>query len=58
MDYRVEYEVALSLVGRELADTDALVEERAGMPVRLWDERRTTIEAHQILHAVQPAGGG
>ena len=21
------------------------------MPVRLWDERRTTIEAHQILHA-------
>ena len=29
----------------------ALVEETAGMPVRLWDERRTTIEAHQILHA-------
>lgn len=29
----------------------ALVEERAGMPVRLWDERRTTVEAHQILHA-------
>ena len=29
----------------------ALVEEKAGMPVRLWDERRTTIEAHQILHA-------
>lgn len=28
----------------------ALVEEKAGMPVRLWDERRTTIEAHQILH--------
>lgn len=28
-----------------------LVEEKAGMPVRLWDERRTTIEAHQILHA-------
>ena len=27
----------------------ALVEERAGMPVRLWDERRTTIDAHQIL---------
>lgn len=26
--------------------------ERAfGLPVRLWDERRTTIEAHQILHA-------
>ena len=21
------------------------------MPVSLWDERRTTIEAHQILHA-------
>ena len=29
----------------------ALVEERTGLPVRLWDERRTTIEAHQILHA-------
>lgn len=29
----------------------ALVEERVGTPVRLWDERRTTIEAHQILHA-------
>ena len=25
--------------------------ERTGMEVRLWDERRTTIEAHQILHA-------
>ena len=23
----------------------------AGLEVRLWDERRTTIEAHQILHA-------
>ena len=29
----------------------AALEERAGMPVHLWDERRTTIEAHQILHA-------
>ena len=29
----------------------AMVEEKAGLPVRLWDERRTTIEAHQILHA-------
>ena len=28
----------------------ALVEEKTGMPVRLWDERRTTIEAHAILH--------
>lgn len=26
------------------------VEERTGLPVRLWDERRTTIEAHAILH--------
>ena len=25
------------------------VEKVAGMPVRLWDERRTTIEAHSIL---------
>ena len=29
----------------------ALVEEKTGMSVRLWDERRTTVEAHQILHA-------
>ena len=29
----------------------ARVEERTGMTVNLWDERRTTIEAHQILHA-------
>lgn len=32
-------------------DFAKLVEEKTGMPVRLWDERRTTIEAHQILHA-------
>ena len=29
----------------------ARLEEKSGMPVNLWDERRTTIEAHQILHA-------
>ena len=28
-----------------------LVEQKSGLPVQLWDERRTTIEAHQILHA-------
>ena len=27
----------------------AQLEERLGQPVALWDERRTTIEAHQIL---------
>lgn len=27
----------------------ASLEEATGMPVRLWDERRTTVEAHQIL---------
>ena len=27
----------------------AKVEEAAGLPVRLWDERRTTVEAHNIL---------
>lgn len=26
------------------------VRETVGMPVRLWDERRTTVEAHAILH--------
>lgn len=25
------------------------LEEAAGMPVKLWDERRTTIDAHRIL---------
>ena len=27
----------------------ALVEQTTGMPVVLWDERRTTVEAHNIL---------
>lgn len=31
----------------ELAD---LLRERCHLPVILWDERRTTVEAHQILH--------
>ena len=26
------------------------LEAASGLPVHLWDERRTTIEAHQILH--------
>ena len=30
-------------------DFAAQVEAEAGMPVVLWDERRTTVEAHQIL---------
>ena len=29
----------------------AQLEQAAGMPVHLWDERRTTVEAHQILSA-------
>lgn len=29
----------------------ALLEEATGLPVVLWDERRTTIDAHQILMA-------
>ena len=33
---------------REFAE---LVEEKTGMQVVLWDERRTTIEAHNILSA-------
>lgn len=27
----------------------AAVEEATGLPVAMWDERRTTVEAHQIL---------
>ena len=26
-----------------------LVEQRTGLPVKLWDERRTTVDAHRIL---------
>ena len=33
---------------RELASR---LEQETGLPVVLWDERRTTIEAHSILHA-------
>ena len=29
----------------------ALLEQRSDIPVTLWDERRTTIAAHDILHA-------
>lgn len=29
----------------------ALLEELSDIPVKLWDERRTTIAAHDILHA-------
>lgn len=29
----------------------ARLEEMTGLPVRLWDERRTTVEAHNILSA-------
>ena len=28
-----------------------LLEEASGLPVILWDERRSSIEAHAILHA-------
>ena len=31
-------------------DFAAALAARTGLEVRLWDERRTTIEAHQILH--------
>ena len=27
------------------------IEQAAGLPVKLWDERRTTVEAHNILSA-------
>ena len=29
-----------------------LLEKESGLPVVLWDERRSSIEAHNILHAV------
>ena len=29
----------------------ALLRERSGLPVTLWDERRTTVDAHNILAA-------
>jgi len=29
----------------------AVLEEKSGLPVILWDERRSSIEAHAILHA-------
>ena len=32
-------------------DFAAALEEALGMPVALWDERRTTVEAHNILSA-------
>ncbi|MCI9444027.1 MAG: Holliday junction resolvase RuvX [Oscillospiraceae bacterium] len=32
------------------------LEEAFGLPVRLWDERRTTIDAHHILYAAGKNG--
>ncbi|HCO62515.1 MAG TPA: Holliday junction resolvase RuvX [Clostridiales bacterium] len=32
-------------------DFAARLEQATGLKVELWDERRTTIEAHQILHS-------
>ena len=29
----------------------SILEEKSGLPVVLWDERRSSIEAHAILHA-------
>ena len=29
----------------------ARLEDAVGMPIKLWDERRTTVEAHNILSA-------
>ena len=40
-------------VGARAEKCEALaktLEERAGIPVVLWDERRTTVAAHEILH--------
>ncbi len=39
-----------SLRAGKYRDFAARLEAISGLPVRLWDERRTTIEAHQILH--------
>ena len=33
---------------RKFAD---LLRESSGLPVSLWDERRTSVQAHEILHA-------
>ena len=40
--------------GERAQKCEALAEDlrvRTGLPVILWDERRTTVAAHQILHA-------
>ena len=40
--------------GERAQKCEALAEDlraRTGLPVVLWDERRTTVAAHQILHA-------
>ena len=32
-------------------DFQKLLKEATGLPVTLWDERRTSVDAHRILHA-------
>ncbi|MBR5260627.1 MAG: Holliday junction resolvase RuvX, partial [Oscillospiraceae bacterium] len=35
-------------ISREFAE---MLKEKTGLPVVLWDERRSSVEAHAILHA-------
>ena len=44
-------EKALTPLGAEKCQALAkALEERTGLTVHLWDERRTTVAAHEILH--------
>ena len=46
-------EIVLGSVGERAKKCEALaktLEERTGLHVVLWDERRTTVAAHDILH--------
>ena len=43
-------ELFTPLVGAELCrEFGALLADATGLPIHMWDERRTTVEAHNIL---------
>lgn len=51
LGYPKNMDGTLGIRAEKSEEFKALLEARSNIPVTLWDERRTTIAAHEILHA-------
>lgn len=51
LGYPKNMDGTLGIRAEKSEEFKALLETRSDIPVTLWDERRTTIAAHEILHA-------